>query len=191
MGGMGMGPQRMQTYDDSSRLGGGGGGQYDSSAAPMGMAMMQHQGGGGGSTQGMQQQGSGMGSAQGMQSAGGMGVGGMMQGMRGGRVPQQDAVSPGSKAPGGRSNVRCPWKLFVGQLPPEAAENDLMPLFAQFGAIMNLMVLRKPGQSASKGCAFVTYQSQDQAEAAIQALNGQATLPGDSRQKPILVHYAN
>jgi hypothetical protein len=56
-------------------------------------------------------------------------------------------------------------------------ENDPMPT-ARFGTIMNLSEkLRKTGQNVSKGC--MTYASQDQAEAAITALN-KATIPGDT-----------
>lgn len=38
---------------------------------------------------------------------------------------------------------RCAaWKLFVGQLPPDAAEGDLLPVFAPVGTVLELYVLR-------------------------------------------------
>jgi cold-inducible RNA-binding protein len=61
-------------------------------------------------------------------------------------------------------------KLFVGQVPFEAAEQDLWHLFAPYGDILELAVLRSGG--VSKGCAFLTYGSRSQAMHAMTALHG-------------------
>jgi hypothetical protein len=69
------------------------------------------------------------------------------------------------------------------------SEADLMPIFAPIGGLAEVAVLR--GQDGrSKGCAFVSYLGQAQAEQAVAQLNGK-TLPGDPRAKPIVVKYAN
>jgi RNA recognition motif-containing protein len=63
-------------------------------------------------------------------------------------------------------------KLFVGNLSYNVSENDLQDLFAQYGTVLeaNLMLDRNTGRS--RGFAFVTLETKEGAEAAIQALNG-------------------
>jgi RNA recognition motif-containing protein len=63
-------------------------------------------------------------------------------------------------------------KLFVGNLSYNVTENDLQDLFAQHGTVteVNLMLDRMSGRS--RGFAFVTMDSKEAADAAIQALNG-------------------
>jgi cold-inducible RNA-binding protein len=63
-------------------------------------------------------------------------------------------------------------KLFVGNLSYDVTENDLQDLFAQHGAVtdVNLMLDRASGRS--RGFAFVTMDSKESADAAVQALNG-------------------
>lgn len=76
-------------------------------------------------------------------------------------------------------------KLFVGQIPLEATEQDLWPLFSSVGDILELAILRSQGRS--KGCAFLTYASQAQAAAAIATLHGRSM--GHSRR--LVVKYAD
>ena len=63
-------------------------------------------------------------------------------------------------------------KLFVGNLSYNVTENDLQDLFAQHGTVtdVNLMLDRMSGRS--RGFAFVTMSSKEEAEAATNALNG-------------------
>lgn len=63
-------------------------------------------------------------------------------------------------------------KLFVGNLSYNVTENDLQDLFAAHGTVseVNLMLDRMSGRS--RGFAFVSMASPEEAEAAIQALNG-------------------
>ena len=65
-------------------------------------------------------------------------------------------------------------KLFVGNLSYNVTENDLQEMFGQHGTVIeaNLMLDRMTGRS--RGFAFVTMASKEEAEAAIQALNGAA-----------------
>lgn len=65
-------------------------------------------------------------------------------------------------------------KLFVGNLSFNTTENDLQDAFAQFGSVadVNLMTDRMSGRS--RGFAFVTMGSPQEAEAAIQGMNGKS-----------------
>ncbi len=64
-------------------------------------------------------------------------------------------------------------KLFVGNLSYNVTENDIQDLFGQHGTVteVNLMLDRMSGRS--RGFAFVTMSSKEEAEAATNALNGQ------------------
>lgn len=63
-------------------------------------------------------------------------------------------------------------KLFVGNLSFNTTENDLQDAFAAHGTVTeaNLMMDRATGRS--RGFAFVTMSSPDEAQQAISALNG-------------------
>jgi cold-inducible RNA-binding protein len=68
-------------------------------------------------------------------------------------------------------------KLFVGNLSFNTTENDLQDAFAAHGTVTeaNLMMDRATGRP--RGFAFVTMSSPEEAQKAIQALNG-ANLDG-------------
>lgn len=63
-------------------------------------------------------------------------------------------------------------KLFVGNLSYNVTENDLHDAFAAHGVVVeaNLMVDRVSGRP--RGFGFVTMSTAEEAEKAIQALNG-------------------
>ena len=63
-------------------------------------------------------------------------------------------------------------KLFVGTLSFNTTENDLQDAFAAHGTVaeVNLMVDRSSGRS--RGFAFVTMGSPEEAQKAIAAMNG-------------------
>jgi RNA recognition motif-containing protein len=64
-------------------------------------------------------------------------------------------------------------KLFVGNLSFNTTENDLQDAFAPHGTVVeaNLMMDRMSGRP--RGFGFVTMSSADEAQKAIDALNGQ------------------
>ncbi|HXF09703.1 MAG TPA: RNA-binding protein [Desulfuromonadaceae bacterium] len=66
-------------------------------------------------------------------------------------------------------------KLFVGNLSFNTTENEIQEAFAAHGTVVetNLMMDRMTGRS--RGFAFVTMSSPEEAQKAIQAMNG-ATL---------------
>jgi len=63
-------------------------------------------------------------------------------------------------------------KLFVGNLSFKTTENDLQDTFAAHGTVVeaNLMMDRTTGRP--RGFAFVTMSSAEDAQKAIEALNG-------------------
>jgi cold-inducible RNA-binding protein len=63
-------------------------------------------------------------------------------------------------------------KLFVGNLSFETTENDLQDAFAAFGTVTetNLMMDRSTGRA--RGFGFVTMSSAEEAQKAIDGLNG-------------------
>ena len=68
-------------------------------------------------------------------------------------------------------------KLFVGNLSFDVTENDLQDAFAAHGTVVeaNLMMDRASGRP--RGFAFITMSSPEEAQKAIDALNG-ANLDG-------------
>lgn len=65
-------------------------------------------------------------------------------------------------------------KLFVGNLSFNTTENDLQDAFAAHGVVteVNLMMDRSTGRS--RGFAFVTMSSPEEAQKAIDGMNGKA-----------------
>ncbi len=63
-------------------------------------------------------------------------------------------------------------KLFVGNLSYNTTENDLQDAFAAHGTVVetNLMVDRNTGRP--RGFAFVTMGSAEEAQKAVEAMNG-------------------
>lgn len=65
-------------------------------------------------------------------------------------------------------------KLFVGMLSRQAEENDVRELFAQFGEIREIYMIRNPDGS-SKCAAFLRFVNREAAVQAIEHLNGVGT----------------
>lgn len=62
-------------------------------------------------------------------------------------------------------------KLFVGNLPYNLRDEDLQKLFAAHGSIVSATVIMDRATNRSKGFGFVEFESDDEAKAAMSALN--------------------
>ncbi|MDF2867273.1 MAG: hypothetical protein K0S11_743 [Gammaproteobacteria bacterium] len=63
-------------------------------------------------------------------------------------------------------------KLFVGSLPYSVNGNELEDLFAQYGKVDSAIVISDRVTGRSKGFGFVEMSDNNEANAAMQALNG-------------------
>jgi RNA recognition motif-containing protein len=63
-------------------------------------------------------------------------------------------------------------KLFVGNLSFNATENQLQDLFAAHGTVNEVDVIMDKFSGRPRGFAFVTMDTKEAADAAVQALNG-------------------
>jgi len=64
-------------------------------------------------------------------------------------------------------------KLYVGNLSYNTNSSDLEQLFAQHGAVQSAEIIADRDTGRSKGFGFVQMGSDEEAQAAIAALNGQ------------------
>lgn len=83
---------------------------------------------------------------------------------------------------------RLEHKLFVGMLPKNVSDADLSDLFSKYGTIKDLQILRG-SQQTSKGCAFLKYETKEQALAALEAINGKYKMEGSN--VPLVVKWAD
>ncbi len=65
-------------------------------------------------------------------------------------------------------------KLYVGNLPFNTTENELQELFSQAGAVQEVTLMQDRFTGKSRGFAFVTMSSDEEAQNAISKLNGHA-----------------
>ena len=63
-------------------------------------------------------------------------------------------------------------KLYVGNLNFDIIENDLQDLFAQHGPVTEVNLMQDRVTGKARGFAFVTMETKEAADAAVQALNG-------------------
>ena len=76
-------------------------------------------------------------------------------------------------------------KLYVGNLPYSVSSSDLQSMFAPHGTVESAEVISDRMTGRSKGFGFVEMSSEEEAEAAITALNGQ-----DQGGRPLTVNEA-
>lgn len=63
-------------------------------------------------------------------------------------------------------------KLYVGNLPYSATEDDLRTLFAEAGVVSSVALIKDRDSGRSKGFAFVEMSTQAEAQKAIGMFNG-------------------
>ncbi|CAE6468392.1 hypothetical protein RSOLAG22IIIB_04191 [Rhizoctonia solani] len=63
-------------------------------------------------------------------------------------------------------------KLYVGNLSWSTTDETLRHAFGEYGNVVDSIVMKDRETGRSRGFGFVTYESTDEANAAINALNG-------------------
>ena len=76
-------------------------------------------------------------------------------------------------------------KLYVGNLPDSATEQDLADKFATFGTVLSVKLITDRDTGRSKGFGFIEMASEAEAQAAIDSLNG-----SDYDGRPMTVNEA-
>lgn len=76
-------------------------------------------------------------------------------------------------------------KLFVGNLDLEVDEKMLFDTFSQFGAVLSAKVMTEADSDKSRGFGFITFDSFEASDRAIESMNGQYVA-----NRPINVGYA-
>jgi cold-inducible RNA-binding protein len=79
-------------------------------------------------------------------------------------------------------------RLYVGNLPYKATDEDLMTLFSRAGAVDNVRVMRDQATGRARGFAFVEMVSDDDAQKAIEQFHefeydGRALVVNEARPK--------
>lgn len=62
--------------------------------------------------------------------------------------------------------------VFVGNLPPDVGADDLREIFEKFGEVKEVRLIKDPPSGRFKRYAFVDMPSQEQAEKAIEEMDG-------------------
>jgi RNA recognition motif-containing protein len=76
-------------------------------------------------------------------------------------------------------------KLYVGNLSYAVTDSDLQKLFEPHGTVESAQIIMDRDTGRSKGFGFVEMKTEQEAQAAIAALNGQ-----DSGGRPLTVNEA-
>ena len=75
--------------------------------------------------------------------------------------------------------------IYVGNLPFTVTDDELEAMFAPHGAVRSARVIMDRGSGRSRGFGFVEMEDDDEARAAIEALNG-----SDMGGRPLTVNPA-
>lgn len=65
-------------------------------------------------------------------------------------------------------------KLFVGNLSYSITDDQFKALFATYGTIVSINIVKDKFSGRSKGFGFVEFEKEEEAQAAMQALDGSA-----------------
>ncbi|KAF3789802.1 RNA-binding protein [Nymphaea thermarum] len=80
-------------------------------------------------------------------------------------------------------------KLFVGQVPKNMTEAQLLAMFKEVALVDEVNIIKDKATKASRGCCFVICPSRQEADKAVNACHNKRTLPGAS--SPMQVKYAD
>ncbi|KAI8465632.1 MAG: hypothetical protein J3K34DRAFT_487277 [Monoraphidium minutum] len=105
--------------------------------------------------------------------------------------PHSHSAPDSGSLSGGGASGQLPehlFRLFVGWVPKGYSEADLRPLFDQWGDVRDIITLKDKVSGEPRGCAFVSYGTREEADAAIAHLDRRVTLPG--APSPLEVRFA-
>lgn len=77
-------------------------------------------------------------------------------------------------------------KIYVGNIARESTEDEVKELFTKFGTVENFKLIRDVNSNLLKGFGFVDMTNDDEAQKAIDELNGQLF-----KDRPLTVSVAN
>ncbi len=77
-------------------------------------------------------------------------------------------------------------KIYVGNIARESTEDEVKQLFTNFGTVENFKLIRDINSNLLKGFGFVDMPNEDEAQKAIDELNGQLF-----KERPLTVSVAN
>ncbi|KAL3517355.1 hypothetical protein ACH5RR_019944 [Cinchona calisaya] len=80
-------------------------------------------------------------------------------------------------------------KLYVAGVPKTASQEDIGSVFADYGNIVEIVLIRDKRTGQQGECCFVKYATLDEADRAIGALHDRYTFPGGVT--PLTVRYAD
>ncbi|USN46614.1 MAG: RNA-binding protein [Pseudobdellovibrionaceae bacterium] len=80
-------------------------------------------------------------------------------------------------------------KVYVGNLPYEASEQELEQLFSQSGEVISVAIIKDRDTGRSKGFGFVEFQEKNSSDNAISEfdgheLHGRKIRVSEAREKP-------
>jgi len=88
------------------------------------------------------------------------------------RAAQSGGGKGDGKGKDGKGDPGTDASLRITNLSEEAKEGDLQELFGQFGRLQRVYMSKDPDTGLGKGFAFVTYYTKEDAQKAINKLNG-------------------
>lgn len=65
-------------------------------------------------------------------------------------------------------------QVFVGKIPRDLYEDELVPLFESAGPIWDLRLMMDPLSGQNRGYAFITYCNKDDAQKAVKLVSSMA-----------------
>ncbi|XP_075913208.1 RNA-binding motif protein, X-linked 2 [Petromyzon marinus] len=84
----------------------------------------------------------------------------------------REAAQGVSEAASWHADYRGSAWVFVGGLPYELSEGDIICIFSQYGEVVNLNLVRDKATGKSKGFAFICYEDQRSTNLAVDNFNG-------------------
>ncbi|KAL8540584.1 hypothetical protein ACS0TY_002001 [Phlomoides rotata] len=81
--------------------------------------------------------------------------------------------------------------VFVGGIPFDLIEGDLLAMFAQYGEIVDVNLIRDKGTGKSKGFAFLAYEDQRSTTLVVDNLNGAQILGRIVRVDHVTIKFSH